>query len=93
MARKTIEVETLVKYCNGFLAAPGGTADSRYGVISVLEAALFKAQAYKGFLYLGQDEVRKEDKPGIRYIIDKNGLTGDSHFTDTDSTRRKYIVA
>lgn len=92
MARKTIEIETLVKYCNGFLAAPGGTSDSRYGVICVIEAALYKAQAYKGFLYLGQEEVKETDKPGIRYIVDESGLTGDVDWTDTDKTRRKYTL-
>lgn len=92
MARKTIELEALVNYCNGFLSAKGGTKDSRYGVISVLEAALFKSVSYKGFLYLGQEEVDDNDKPGIRYIMDENGMTGDTTFDDTDSTRRKYIL-
>lgn len=92
MARKTIEVETVVNYANAALSARGGTQEFRNGVITFAEILLFKSKAYKGFLYLGQDEVGKDDKPGIRYVKDENGLTGDADFTNTDPTRRKYVL-
>lgn len=51
--RKTVEVRYLLERGNYFLANSEPEAkDERKGVISMLELALHKADAYKGFGYL-----------------------------------------
>lgn len=82
--RSTVQLSKLLQYANGFLAAKGGTAESRYGVICVLESALFSAKSYHGFTYLAENAVGLNDRPGIRWNL------GESSFDNTDPTRRSY---
>lgn len=90
-ARKTVDVRSMIDYANGFLAAKGGTKESRYGVICMIEALLFKANRYYGFVYLGEKEVSPDDLPGIRWADYVPGVDlSDGRFENTDPTRRRY---
>lgn len=88
-ARKTVDIQPILDYANGFLSAKGGTRESRYGVICMLEAILFKANRYRGFCYLEQDQLSSQDLPGIRWT-DPYGASSSAVFDNTDSTRRRY---
>jgi hypothetical protein len=83
--RKTVELRKAIQYANGFLSAPGGTQESRYGVICFLESILFNASQYKGFRYLTPMELRPEDAPGIFPSNEPHKM-----FDNTDPTRRSY---
>src|SRR5512137_2967682 len=85
--RKTVNVEKVKAYANSFLRAPGGDANSRYGVILMIEQVLFDAGQYVGFHYLTEYQVRKEDKPGIRTKVVEGIQT--YYFDDIDPTRRE----
>ena len=84
-ARKTVDIQPILDYANGFLSAKGGTKESRYGVICMLEAILFKANRYYGYRYLDQKQVSDEDLPGVRF--DNEPF---AYFNNTDPTRRHY---
>lgn len=86
-ARKTFNVEKILQYANGFLSAPGGTKESRYGVICLIDTVLSEANRYRGFLYLSENETHAGDLPGIRLgTIDPAAC-----FDHTDCTRRRYL--
>lgn len=88
--RKTLPVDTLLEYANGYLASDyfgGDSADSvsrRQGVIDLLEATLHSAGRYCGFSYLDQKAITKS-KPGIYWLE-----SGAHTFERTDNTRRRY---
>jgi hypothetical protein len=90
MTRKTIKIETLLEYANGYLASDyfgGDSVDSvsrRQGVIDLLEAALSNTDRYRGFTYLDQRAITKS-KPGIRFQNEP-----EDYLVDTDPTRRMY---
>lgn len=88
MSRKTVDLDSLIAFTNGFLSADNGNDTDgdvalRNGAISVLEFALRAADRYRGYSYLDQSQVSRS-KPGIRW-------TDDGHsWVDTDSSRRRY---
>ena len=88
--RKTVHIDMLLEYANGYLASDyvGGDSEEararRQGVIDLLEASLHAVKRYRGFSYLDETQLTKA-KPGIRW--DKNR---EYRFGDTDSTRRRY---
>jgi len=89
-SRKTIEIETLLDYANGYLASDwqGGDSDAdkarRQGMIDLLEHALFRADRYRGFVYL-DEKIITMSKPGIRFRNEP-----EFYLVDTDDTRRRY---
>lgn len=89
-SRKTITIDTLLDYANGYLAADYSDGDSvdavsrRQGVIDLLEVSLSAIDRYRGYSYLDQKQITKS-KPGIRWYED-----GSHAFFDTDPTRRRY---
>ena len=88
MTRKTIEIEPMIAFANGFLAAPDPYQQNqqmRAGVIAVLEHALLQAKRYNGYRYLTQAELTSQDKPGVRF---EN--TPDRYMENTDPSRRCY---
>jgi hypothetical protein len=89
-ARKTVPVQPLLDYANNFLAAKGGTPEARKAVIGFIESVLFKADRYRGFTYLTQDQLDADDLPGIRWIERVPGMVGDPCFEKSDDTRRNY---
>jgi hypothetical protein len=87
MSRKTISVEVLRTIANNELSYTGRYTcpEQREGVTSMIEAALSSTGNYKGFRYLGVNEV-ENDLPGIR-ILEDNEFT----FDNCDTTRRHYF--
>ena len=92
MARKTFKVEDLVKVVNHSLRNGGDTADTRIGMIALIEQVLHDSGNYKGYRYLTQAEIPSPHKPGIQ--VDENGevLPYPDRFKDTDDTRREYRI-
>lgn len=84
-ARKTVEIQKLLNFANGYLSAKGGTPEARRGVIAMIENALFFADRYRGFRYLSEEDLYEGDKPGIRWTDDPA-----EYRIDTDETRRFY---
>jgi hypothetical protein len=88
--RKTISLDRLIEYSNGYLAADFQGGDSatdrarRTGLIDLLEQALMEAGQYRGFVYLDEAVITKS-KPGIRWKNDR-----EDWLVDTDPTRRRY---
>ena len=96
--RKTVTVDMLLEYANGYLASDYSGGDSvesqnrRQGVIDLLEASLHAVGRYRGFSYLDEKAITKS-KPGIRWFYDNSDMsrkTGGHTFQNTDPTRRRY---
>jgi hypothetical protein len=90
--RKNISVEELIEYTNGFLSAKGGDPAGRAGAIALLEFALFECNRYRGYSYLGEDDVSETDLPGVRWKnYEKRQSVGTRDLLEnTDPTRRRY---
>jgi len=90
--RKTVEIDILLNYANGYLSADwqGGDAEPekcrRQGLIDMLEAALHSVGRTRGYVYLDQTQITKS-KPGIRWL---DGQAPSHTFHETDPTRRRY---
>jgi len=84
-ARKTVDVETILAYANGYLSAKEGSVEARRAIINMLEFALFSVNRYRGYNYLTKDQLANpEDRPGVKF--DNLGVD----FINTDNTRRRY---
>lgn len=89
-SRKTVPVEVLLEYANGYLASDfesGDSADAvarRTGLINLLESALNAVDRYHGYSYLDDKAITKS-KPGIHWLA-----SGAHTFENTDPTRRRY---
>lgn len=87
--RKTVSIDMLLEYANGYLASDYSGGDSaeaqnrRQGVIDLLQASLHAVGRYRGFTYLDGKAITKS-KPGIIWL--EKGHT----FDNTDPTRRRY---
>ena len=92
MPRKTIEIEKLVDIANTALRCSRESHDGyRRGVITMIEDALFLSGNYRGFRYLGPDEVPEGSLPGIN-VVDGEIPPYPERFENTDDTRRSYNV-
>ncbi len=73
--RKTVEIETLLRQGNAYLAAPHTTEQNRVGAYVLLEGALHAANRYKGWGLLvipGKQffsTVKDNEFPNGRWII------------------------
>jgi len=91
MPRKTIEIEKLVNIANTALKYDQDhNNDYRRGVISMIEDVLHLSGNYKGYRYLGPDEVPEGSLPGIN-VVDGEIPPYPERFYNTDNTRRKYM--
>jgi hypothetical protein len=56
--RKTITIESLVKYANGHLARTDEYADVKFksGVTVLIETALLRSECYNGFMFINNDD-------------------------------------
>lgn len=89
-SKKTIKVDDLRIAINKRIAEDEHwNPDVRQELIYVLEDILHRTGNYRGFQYLGQDEVPADHKPGINW---EPGLFEDPElrFAHTDPTRVKY---
>lgn len=91
-SRKTVSIDTLLEYANGYLASDyhGGDEPAsvarRTGLIDLLEVTLNSVGRYHGYSYLDQKAITLS-KPGIRWL---DGQAPRHTFHETDSTRRRY---
>ena len=91
-SRKTVSIDALLEYANGYLASDYEGGDSaeavarRTGLINMIEQALVSANRYRGYSYLDQHGITKS-KPGIYWL--EKGRSFHS-FKNTDPTRRRY---
>ena len=88
-SRKTVDIDMLRQYSNGYLASPyegdlQKGIGQRQGICDLLEFALMRAGRYRGFRYLDERDL-PNDIPGIRL---KDGDM--PSFINVDQTRREY---
>ena len=83
--RKTIDVADLVDIANNHLQHSTCCEQNRWGVISLLESALYAVNKYNGYMNLGIDEVPMGHLPGIR-----EGRYPEA-YVNVDDTRRQYL--
>ena len=95
MARKTINVEKIKEWANEQLESERSMKDAseiavgrgyRHGIMNMIEDVLMSTGNYKGYRYLGQDEVPKGHLPGI-----KRNHRDEPVFENTDNTRVRYF--
>ena len=100
MSRKTIDVWSLRIQVNDMLKGSFCNADTRHGMISVLDSVLHQTGNYEGFRYLEASEVPVDCKAGINsndggkfpHSLDRIGTAEHyDEFKDTDETRRYYF--
>jgi hypothetical protein len=97
-ARKTVQIKALLDYANNILANETCAAwneDFRSGICNMIETALMAANAYSGYRYLNESEL-KTATPGIRFadadVDDSSEERYSKNFTDSDCTRRHYFT-
>lgn len=88
MERKTFKVDDLKVKINEVLQTSTCTADVRQGEIYVLEDILHSTGNYRGFQFLGADEVPAGELPGINWGFDNDY---EARFFNTDRTRVRYF--
>jgi len=86
--RKTVDVSSTKDKVNEMLAVSTCSAGVRQGAINVLENILHETGNYRGFRYLGVDEIPANQTPGIRWGFDDNVV---ARFFNTDPTRVQYF--
>ena len=90
MTRKTFEVSKLVDTVNSILKSTGPErAETRQGMMNVLEHVLHETGNYKGFRYLLKDEC--EGNPGVNYLNGVPHPDVNLRFDNTDRTRVMYF--
>lgn len=93
--RKTVSIDMLLEYANGYLASDYLGGDTltekarRQGLIDMLETALNYANRYRGYSYLDETQITKS-MPGIRWDTDPLD-DRKARFANTDNTRRRYV--
>jgi len=86
MARKTIDVASLVRSANHRLAHGDDSPEFRAGICSLVEHALLRTDNYHGFRYLTSTDVERGEAVAIGITRDENGEP-----SYPDETRRTYF--
>lgn len=88
-ARKTIKIEKIVDDINWALTSIAYTKEQREVLIGMLDKWLIENKAYKGFRYLGTNEVMEGYKAGMnaKTTDDTSKIDVTDLFKDTDETR------
>jgi hypothetical protein len=92
MGRKTIEIGKIVEQVNRVLKTSSkDRVERRLAYCELLDFILLDSDSYKGYRYLGQNEV-VDGNPGIRYSNEGYPLTYELDKVDTsvDTSRRHY---
>lgn len=66
--RKTVKVDSLRNKANELLAA-NLPIEYKEGIIAMLEAALHEADAYRGFMFLGEVNENYPPRPGYSNYV------------------------
>jgi hypothetical protein len=90
MARRTVEISTMLDAVNQALATSTCSPATREGMITVLETMLHQAGRYKGYRHLYLNEVPLGQLPAIRMADDGSMLPYPERFENCDDTRRCY---
>ena len=92
-ARKTIRIEKIVDDINEKLASACWNKDQREILIAILDRWLIDNKAYKGFRYLGTNEVMEGYKAGMnaKTTDDTSKVDVTDLFKDTDETRVRFF--
>ena len=89
-SRKTIDVEVVKEWANQQLELADMAGNNpkiyRHGIMNMIENVLMSTGNYKGFRYLGVDEVPEGCTPGVRRDRDADNL-----FDNADNTRVRYF--
>jgi len=103
MARKTVDIKTVIDYVNSILLySQDDMIEMRQGAINLAEALLHKTDNYKGYGYLSLRDMEESvmgTTVGIRTALDGTCIDPDTsevmrpadRFNNTDDTRRQYI--
>ena len=71
MARKTIEVGTLLHRVNYFLENDRGTAEEREVMCTFIEGVLHDTGNYEGYRYLDTDEIEGNGSRRFYFVSDR----------------------
>lgn len=86
MSRKTLNVRGFVEGINRAIAESTSDPKFRFGLLAAAEAALMASGNYKGFTYLGIEDIPDGEIPGVRWV------EGKPDFTDVDVSRVCFYV-
>jgi len=91
--KKTIRIEQIVDHINGMLSSVCWNQDQREVLITILDRWLIDNKAYKGFRYLGTNEVLGGYKAGMnaKSTDDLSKIDATELFKDTDYTRVRFF--
>jgi len=91
--KKTIRIEQIVDDMNGMLSSACWNQDQREVLITILDKWLIENKAYKGFRYLGTNEVLSGDTAGMnaKSTDDLSKIDATELFKDTDHTRVRFF--
>ena len=98
MARKTVDVKTLIDITNDMLKNSFNSSteqEQRWGAILLLEGVLHRTGNYRGYRYLDSSEVESGFTVGVNYVSNADGVMVphpdyEERFRDCDDTRRVY---
>ena len=91
--KKTIRIEQIVSDINAMLESACWNQDQREILITILDRWLIDNKAYKGFRYLGTNEVLSGYKAGMnaKSTDDLSKIDATELFKDTDYTRVRFF--
>lgn len=90
MARKTIDLATMIQKVNERNKLSTCAPDVRRGWNDLLETLLLESGQYDGFSYLSRSEVPPGQAPGVLVERLTSNYTVEERFTGCDETRRHY---
>jgi hypothetical protein len=90
MARKTIEVGTLLHRLNYFLANDRGTPDEREIMISFVEGILHDTGNYRGYRYIDSPVMGEVDSLGTRRYYFVSGACQADYDAAADLIAKHY---
>ncbi len=90
MARKTFNVNELVVTVNEMCRLSTCSRDVRQGAINVLEHVLHSTDNYRGFKFLGVEDIPAGELPGINWGFENDPS---ARFFNTDKTRVYFYFA
>lgn len=92
MKRKTIDVIKLIEEVNRLNKESKCSPDQRMGWNCFLEHILHETNNYNGFGYYNQEEVPTNQKPGIIWGVNNQGVRDNTLNTYPDESRRFYYI-
>ena len=85
-----VDIMEAKRAANKVLADPKSSYTKRTTVIKEIEESLRQNKIHRGFVFLTNNDLPVDVKPGIRCGLDGNPLNEPQCFENTDDTRREY---